>query len=174
MTQGVPGGSLPEVLVHSLARAGATVAAAESLTGGLLTARLTSVPGSSSVVRGGVVAYATEMKAHILGVDADLLASAGPVDGRVAVQMAQGVRRLMRASYGLATTGEAGPDSATGSPVGTVFVAAVGEAGVLWRAVHVPGDRELVREGAVGEALLLLSEFVGIANPSASGSERLG
>lgn len=174
MSEGVEGGSLPERLITALTAAGATVAAAESLTGGLLTARLTSVPGASMVVRGGVVSYATDVKAEVLGVDPGLLASVGPVDGRVAEQMARGVRRLMGATYGVATTGEAGPDSATGAPVGTVYVAVAGEAGVRWRAAHLTGDRGSVREGAVGEALSLLSEFIGLADPSASESRRLG
>ena len=109
-----------------LTAAGQTVAVAESLTGGLVTAALTDVAGASVVVRGGVLAYASDLKAQVLGVDEGLLARAGAVDADVAEQMADGVRSLMGATYGLATTGVAGPDPADGKPVGTVYVAVAG------------------------------------------------
>jgi len=112
-----------------LARAkdlGLTVAVAESLTGGQLAAAFTSVPGASAVFRGSVTAYATDLKASILGVDAQLLAEVGAVHDEVARQMAEGVRRVCRADVGLATTGVAGPDPQDGKPVGTVFVAFAG------------------------------------------------
>lgn len=106
---------------------GLTIAVAESLTGGLLLAELVAVPGASDVLRGGVVAYATELKARLLGVDAALLEANGPVDPDVAVQMARGARlRLgpggLPASIGLSTTGVAGPGPQDGHPAGTVFV----------------------------------------------------
>src|SRR5664280_1577701 len=110
-------------LVARLTAAGETVAVAESLTGGLVAAALTDVPGASVVVRGGVLAYATDVKAGVLGVDKVLLARVGAVDGDVAEQMASGVRSLMGATYGLATTGVAGADRVEGKPVGTVYVA---------------------------------------------------
>lgn len=141
-----------------------TLAVAESLTGGLLLATLISVPGASQVVRGGVVAYATDLKATLLGVDADLLARVGAVDGGVAEAMAEGVRTRLGADYGVATTGVAGPDPQDGHAVGTVFLG-YAEAGA--RAVHQElrladlGDRQAIREGTVAEALDLLVDSIG-------------
>lgn len=103
-----------------------TVAVAESLTGGLLAAALTETPGASATFRGGVVAYATDLKSRLLGVDADLLRRVGAVDGAVAEALARGVRERLGASWGVGVTGVAGPDPQDGKPVGTVFVAVVG------------------------------------------------
>jgi nicotinamide-nucleotide amidase len=104
-----------------------TIAAAESLTGGQLAAAFTAVPGASAVFRGSVTAYATDLKASVLGVDAVLLASNGAVHPEVARQMAEGVRRVCRADLGLATTGVAGPEPQDGRSVGTVYVAVSGQ-----------------------------------------------
>lgn len=113
--------------VHAELRAlGATLAVAESLTGGLLAARLVEVPGASQTFRGSVTAYATELKASVLGVDEGLLAIEGPVHPVVARQMAEGVRRLLGATYGLATTGVAGPTEQDGRGVGTVHLGFAG------------------------------------------------
>ena len=111
---------LPAVVVRSLLERGLTVATAESLTAGLLAAALADVPGASGTLQGGVVAYQNRVKEQVLGVDADLLEHRGAVDGDVAVQMAQGVRRVLGADVGLATTGVAGPEPHQGKPVGTV------------------------------------------------------
>ncbi|MGH6654195.1 MAG: CinA family protein [Actinocrinis sp.] len=105
-----------------------TVAVAESLTGGQLAAAITAVPGASAVFRGSVTAYATDLKASVLGVDAALLGAHGAVHHEVARQMAEGVRRVCRADLGIATTGVAGPEPQDGHPVGTVFVAVAGPA----------------------------------------------
>ena len=147
-------------IIAGLSTAGATVATAESVTAGLVAAELTTVPGSSAVVRGGVVAYATDLKESLLQVPGDLLGSVGPVAPEVATRMAEGARRLLRATYGVATTGEAGPDSATGLPVGTVCIAVAGPASGSVATVHLPGGRAQVRAGAVGAALDLLLEHV--------------
>jgi nicotinamide-nucleotide amidase len=109
--------------VDALAEWGLTLATAESLTGGLLGALVTAVPGSSAVYRGGVVAYATDLKHDLLGVDGDLLERVGAVDADVAVAMARGVRERLRADVGVATTGVAGPGPQDGHPAGTVWVA---------------------------------------------------
>ncbi len=101
-----------------------SIAVAESLTGGLLAGALTDVPGASAVFRGGVVAYATELKAILLGVDRALLAAQGAVSAEVAAAMAAGVRDRLGATVGAATTGVAGPDPAEGKPAGTVYIAA--------------------------------------------------
>lgn len=154
-------GTAAEDLVARLTTAGQTVAVAESLTGGLVAAALTEVPGASVVVRGGVVAYATELKAQVLGVDAALLAQQGAVDADVAGQMANGVRSLMGATYGLATTGVAGPDEADGKPVGTVYVAVAGPDSSRVKALSLSGNRGQVRALSVLAALALLAEELG-------------
>ena len=114
---------LPAAAIGLLVAGGLTIAMAESLTGGLVTAALTTVPGASAVVRGGIVAYAADLKNALLGVDAELLARVGAVDGDVALAMARGARERLEASVGVATTGVAGPDPADGQPVGTVHIA---------------------------------------------------
>jgi len=115
--------TLAAEVVHSLIGHAVTVAVAESLTGGLVCAALTSVPGASSVVRGAVVAYATELKGDLLRVDADLLSREGAVHPDVAAQMAEGVRVRLGADLGVSTTGVAGPEPQDGRPVGEVFIA---------------------------------------------------
>jgi PncC family amidohydrolase len=153
-----PGDStqLALLAVELLTAHGDTVAVAESLTGGLVTGALTSIAGASVVVRGGVVAYASELKAVLLGVPAELLARQGPVDPDVAVAMAQGARRLLGASYGLATTGVAGPGPAAGKPQGTVFVAVAGRGKPECDGLQLAGDRRQVREETVRSALSML------------------
>jgi nicotinamide-nucleotide amidase len=142
--------------VELLTAMGKTVAVAESLTGGLVAAALTSVPGASVVVRGGVIAYATELKTALLGVPADLLARRGAVDPDVAAAMADGVRERLGATYGAATTGVAGPGSAEGKPQGTVFVAVNGPGGPAGAGLQLAGDRRQVREKSVLSVLSLL------------------
>ena len=148
--------------VRSLAVAGLTVAVAESLTGGLVCAALTTVPGSSAVLRGGVVVYATDLKAALAGVDADLLARQGPVDADVAAAMATGVKDRLGADVGLATTGVAGPSAQDGHPPGTVHVAVASADGVVVRSRvgtgRLAGDRGEIREATVRMALGLLAD----------------
>jgi len=122
---GVPIAALTGLIATLTARR-FTVATAESLTGGLLAAVLTEIPGSSAVVRGGLVVYATELKHQLAGVDADLLAIRGPVDAQVAAALADGARRRCGASVGIGLTGVAGPDPQDGVPVGTWFCAVSG------------------------------------------------
>jgi nicotinamide-nucleotide amidase len=142
--------------IRLLTAMGKTVAVAESLTGGLVAAALTSVPGASVVVRGGVIAYATELKTALLGVPADLLARHGPVHPDVAAAMAAGARERLGATYGLATTGVAGPGPADGKPQGTVFVAVEGPGGPAGTGLVLAGDRGQVREQSVLSVLSLL------------------
>ena len=120
---------IAERVLAELARRSATVAVAASLTGGPVGALLTAVPGASATFRGGVIAYATDVKADVLGVDRDLLAAEGAVHPEVARQLAGGVRDLLRATYGLGLTGVAGPDPQDGRPPGTVYVAVAGPEG---------------------------------------------
>ena len=147
-------------LVARLTAAGQTVAVAESLTGGLVSAALTDVAGASAVVRGGVLAYAADLKTSVLGVDRELLAKVGAVDGDVAEQMAAGVRELMGTTYGLATTGVAGPDPADGNPVGTVYVAVVGPRSSRVKPLALSGDRAQIRAQSVLAVLQLLADEV--------------
>jgi PncC family amidohydrolase len=148
---------LARTAIELLTASGHTVAVAESLTGGLVTGALTSIAGASVVVRGAVVAYATDLKAAVLGVPADLLDRHGPVDPDVAMAMAEGARRLLGASYGLATTGVAGPGPADGKPQGTVFVAVAGLSETSCDGLSgVAGDRQQVRDATVRSALSML------------------
>ena len=135
-----------------------TLATAESLTGGALASALVEVPGVSAVYRGGVVPYATPLKHELLGVDADLLAREGAVHPEVARQMADGVRARLATTWGVATTGVAGPDPQDGKAPGTVHVAVSGPSGVLVRTFALPGDRSAVRRASVAAALDLLAE----------------
>lgn len=149
-----------DVAVAELRARHLTVATAESLTGGLVCAALTDVPGASAAVRGAVVAYATELKAVILGVDPDLLAARGAVDPEVARQMAEGVRRVTGADLGVATTGVAGPDPQDGYPVGTVHVAVVGPGSTRVLSALLTGDRAQIRRQTVTSAVKLLVEVL--------------
>ncbi|AYG80038.1 CinA-like protein [Streptomyces hundungensis] len=145
-------------LIRLLTEREQTLAVAESLTGGLVAAELTSVPGASRVFRGSVTAYATELKRVVLGVDGTLLAERGAVDAEVAQQMAAGVRDVLGASWGIATTGVAGPDPQDGKPVGTVYVSAVGPSGSNKTvALRLNGDRAEIRKESVRSVLELLS-----------------
>lgn len=134
------------------------IAVAESLTGGLVTSALVDVPGASLVLRGGVVAYATDLKGTLLDVDRDLLAARGAVDPDVAAAMARGVAQLLGADMGIATTGVAGPGSQDGHPAGTVHVATWGPSGAVVWSRSLPGDREAVRLAARDLALDLALE----------------
>lgn len=149
--------SLPERIIRSAAAAGKTVAAAESLTAGMVAAELGGVAGASAVLQGGVVAYQNAVKEKVLGVDGALLAAAGSVDSRVAEQMAAGVRNLLDAEFGVATTGVAGPDPHDGKDVGTVFIGLAGPAGTASHEFHFGGDRASIRSQACAAALELLA-----------------
>ncbi|GAA4989628.1 nicotinamide-nucleotide amidase [Nonomuraea thailandensis] len=136
----------------------ATVAVAESLTGGLIGAAITSVSGSSKAFRGGVISYATDLKHELLGVPEDLLAREGAVHPGVAAAMATGVARVCGATYGVAVTGVAGPEPQDGKPVGLVYVAVSGPGGqIRSRELRLGGSRERIRVETVDEAVDLLS-----------------
>jgi nicotinamide-nucleotide amidase len=150
-----------DVVVHRLLSSrGATLAVAESLTGGQLGQVLTSMRGSSGTFVGGVVAYATNLKTTLLGVDAGLLEREGAVHPDVAQQMADGVRDQLGATYGLSTTGVAGPEAADGPrgsiDSGTAYIAVAGPDRSTVRALRLGGTRELVRTLTVMHALDLL------------------
>ncbi len=146
-----------DVAVHRLLAArGATVAVAESLTGGLLGSALTTMAGSSATFAGGVIAYTASAKHELLAVPADLLAAHGPVHPAVAAAMAAGARGALGATYGVATTGEAGPDAQTDALVGSVELAVSGPGGEVTRSLRLVGDRAQVRRRTVTAALDLL------------------
>ena len=114
------------------------------------------MPGASDVLRGGVVAYLPETKRDVLGVDADLIERVGTVHADVAAAMAEGAVRVLGSTWGVATTGVAGPEPSEGKPVGTVHVAVAGPGGVQTRDLSLHGDRAMIREQAVDAALSLL------------------
>ncbi|MBV8932384.1 MAG: CinA family protein [Streptomycetaceae bacterium] len=154
--RGRAGSDVAAEALQLLAADRASLAVAESLTGGLVAAALTSVPGASRTFRGSVTAYATELKREVLGVNAALLDARGAVDPLVAEEMAQGVRVRLGAMWGLATTGVAGPEPQDGNPVGTVFTAVAGPRGTKVTSLHLDGDRAAIREATVAAALELL------------------
>jgi nicotinamide-nucleotide amidase len=149
-------------IVRELCRArGLTLATAESATGGLVAARLTAIPGSSDVFRGGVIAYANEVKERELGVPADVLLMHGAVSAETAAAMAAGVRERLAADVGVSDTGIAGPGGGTADkPVGLVYLHAVGPHGELAGHFSVPADRETVRARAAVAALHLLRRLL--------------
>ena len=173
---GIPGDQVADVIAR-LGRLKLTIATAESLTGGLLAALLTEIPGSSAVVRGGLVVYATDLKHHLAGVDRQLLDERGPVDPDVAVELADGARRQCGADIGVGLTGVAGPDPQNGIPVGTWFCALTGPGSHLDQRNGSPADlsgaesgtdptgiatRGVIRYAAVRAALEMLTNLAEI------------
>ncbi|HVB34626.1 MAG TPA: competence/damage-inducible protein A [Patescibacteria group bacterium] len=155
------GESLDEVVARRLQGAGATIAVAESCTGGLVSERLTSVPGSSLFFRGGVVSYSNQMKTAWVGVPEALIERHGAVSAEVAVAMAEGVRRSSGATLGLGITGIAGPGGATpAKSVGTVHIALTEASGAYERLLHFGGDRERIRRLAAQSALDMVRRYL--------------
>jgi len=136
-----------------------TLSVAESCTGGMIGAAITSIPGSSKVFKGGVISYTNEIKSSLLGVSKDLLEREGAVSLPVAQEMAVGVRTATSSDYGLSVTGLAGPGGDEyGNPVGTVFVGYADEYGFFAKKFLFDGDRESVRLKAVNAALQVLMD----------------
>ncbi|OQA24304.1 MAG: Nicotinamide-nucleotide amidohydrolase PncC [Verrucomicrobia bacterium ADurb.Bin345] len=149
--------TMEEVVGRLLRRCGRTLATAESCTGGLLGSRITAVSGSSDYYAGGVVAYANRVKQAVLGVEEEVLAREGAVSEAVARQMAEGVRRLLRTSYGLSITGVAGPSGGTPEkPVGLVYIALAETEGTWVKANRFDGPRARVRDWSAQIALDML------------------
>ena len=153
---------LDEVVHRGLTARGATVAVAESLTGGLLGAALSRMPGSSATFRGSAVVYATDLKETLAGVPGPLLASAGAVSAETAGALAVGARERLGATYGIGVTGVAGPTEQEGQPVGTVHLAVSGPGEPVVRSLRIPGDRDRVRMLTVMAALDLLRKQVAV------------
>jgi nicotinamide-nucleotide amidase len=145
--------ALADALHGRLRARGETLATAESLTGGMVGAVLTSIAGASETYRGGVVVYATDLKASLGGVPADLLEARGPVDPDVALALADGVRSRLGATWGVGVTGVAGPDAQGGKTVGTVYVAVAGPSSSTVVRHSFDGDRDAIRRASCREAL---------------------
>ncbi|MDG3010912.1 CinA family protein [Rhodococcus sp. D2-41] len=147
-------------LVAALAATGQTVASAESLTAGLFAATLAGVPGASAVLRGGVIVYATELKAQLAGVPQEVLDRDGPVAPTTARALAAGVRERCAATWGIGLTGVAGPDPQDGRPVGTVYIGIAGPEGTDVVELAAQGDRWAIRSGTTRRALSELLDRV--------------
>ena len=147
-------------LIGHLTERGLSVSVAESLTGGLLCAALTEAPGASVVIRGGVVAYATDLKASVLGVSQELLEIRGAVDPDVALEMAAGVATKLGSDIGLSTTGVAGPEPQDGKAVGTVFIACVWGKKRVVEELSLSGTRNEIRSLTVHASLRLLASVI--------------
>lgn len=152
-----------EKMVEVLKARAISIATAESCTGGLLGKSITDVSGSSAVYPGGVISYCNRIKHQLLGVEQELLDTLGPVSAPVARQMAEGVRRVIGADYGVGVTGIAGPNSdESGKPVGLVYLAASDGVTTVIRECRFDGDRSAVRaqaaEAAADLVLNLLEE----------------
>lgn len=145
-----------ESVLAALQQRGETLGCAESVTGGLIAARLTDIPGSSAVFLGGVVSYATSVKRALLGVEV-----ASVVAGDAAIEMAVGVRALLSCDWAISTTGVAGPERQEGMPVGTVYVAVAGPRGARFSALRLAGSRAEIRDQACDAALRELLRELG-------------
>jgi len=140
---------------------GLTMACAESCTGGLIAKLITDLPGASSVFRGGVVSYATEVKSDVLGVPGHILEKHGAVSELCARAMAEGVRQLMKADIAVSTTGVAGPDKdERGNDVGTVYIALAAENETVCRKLHCGGTRDEIRHNAAMSAFEMIKQFL--------------
>jgi len=150
--------SLARRILNYLAARHATLAMAESCTGGMIGAALTAIPGSSAVFVGGVIAYSNDIKRRVLGVPASVLARHGAVSAECVRAMARGARRLTGATWAVSVSGIAGPGGGTpGKPVGLVQVAVAGPKSVIARGFRFRGNRERVRTQAATAALRLLA-----------------
>lgn len=139
---------------------GETLAAAESLTAGLITATVASVPGASDVLRGGMAAYATEVKIGVLGVDRSVIEQHGVISAECAQAMAERARVVFETDWAVAATGVAGPDEQDGHPVGEVYVAVAGPGRVEAAKLDLEGDRAAIRQGTVEQVMQLLEQLL--------------
>ncbi|VXB07869.1 Competence/damage-inducible protein CinA [Arthrobacter sp. 9AX] len=149
---------LSEQAVRKAMETKRTVATAESLTAGMVSAVLADTPGASGMLQGGVVAYQNSVKADVLKVSPELLADVGSVDSGVAAAMAEGARTALGADIGVSTTGVAGPESHDGKPVGTVYIGIATGAGTNAFGYVFSGSRAEIRGQACAAALERLTE----------------
>jgi len=163
----VNGQSMEETCGRLLAERGLHLCVAESATGGLLGSRITSVAGSSDYFDGGFLAYSDRMKTELLGVDATMLVEHTAVSEPVAIAMAEGARRRTGSDYALSITGEAGPETGSGQPVGVFFVGLSSAAGSVAKRLQFPGDRARLRQFVSQTALdILRRTILGIGQSS--------
>jgi nicotinamide-nucleotide amidase len=161
------GEALEEVVARVLTENHATVAVAESCTGGMLAERLTNVPGSSSYFLGGVICYSNELKTSLVGVPAAMIEAKGAVSSEVALSLADGIRKRTGATIGVGVTGIAGPGGGTPEkPVGLVHIGLADEHGPRERAYRFPGDRERIRQYAAQAALDAVRRYFLFPTPS--------
>lgn len=151
---------IEQVVGQLLIDTGLTIGVAESYTGGLIEARLSEIPGASRYLVGGIVAYNNRVKEKILGVPGEILAQFGAVSRQTAIAMAEGVRRELGSSIGLAVTGVAGPLSSEGKPVGLVYIGLSSPTGTCFREYRFPGERKAIRNGTVNAALKMAKHFL--------------
>jgi nicotinamide-nucleotide amidase len=159
-------GSAAADLVAALKDSGQTVATAESLTAGLVSAMIAGVPGASAVLRGGLVVYATDLKHSLAGVDEQVLTAEGPVAASTAQQLAVGARTRCGADWGIALTGVAGPDPQAGIEVGTVFLGLAGPGHTEVMRLKLTGDRWNIRFTATQAAVWELLRCVRGESPT--------
>jgi nicotinamide-nucleotide amidase len=148
------GETIEEIVARVLMENRATIAVAESCTGGLLAERLTNLPGSSAYFLGGIVCYSNDLKTRLVGVPAEIIEAKGAVSSEVALALAAGIRKLTGATLGIGITGIAGPSGGTPEkPVGLVHIGIADEQGTREKGFQFPGDRERIRFFATQNAL---------------------
>ena len=152
---------LASILIKKLQEKNLTISVAESLTGGLIAASLTEIPGASSVFKGSVTAYSDEIKQNVLHVNEDTITNFTSISEQVALEMAINVRKIMKSDIGISTTGVAGPEKSAGFAPGLVFVAiSIGDHNMCQK-LEITGDRSKIRNQTVQEILqLTLSRLV--------------
>lgn len=147
-------------LVQDMVARGLTMGSCESLTGGLLAATITSVPGASATFRGALVTYASDLKCSLVGLEPDLVAQQGVINAHTARTMATGARRQLSCDVAIACTGVAGPEAQDGAAVGTVWLAVAGPDGVRDQLLQLRGDRARIREQTVAAGLALVRDWL--------------
>ena len=157
----VLGKTTDDQIADLLKKSNQTVSVAESLTGGLISSRMTNMPGSSGYFIGGVVCYSPRIKVTQVGVPAGLISQYGVVSKEVAISMAEEIKKRFRTDIGIAATGVAGPDPIPPAPVGKVFIALAGNRETDWKEINLVGDRKEIREKAAQAALGLLWLYLG-------------
>jgi PncC family amidohydrolase len=157
----VIGRTTDQQIADLLKRSKQTIAVAESLTGGLIASRLTSVAGSSDYFVGGIVCYSTRVKVSQVGVPAALISQHGVVSKEVAVSLAEEIKKRFRTDIGLSATGAAGPEPVASAPVGKVFIALASHRETEWKELNLQGTRAEIREKAAQAALGLLWLYLG-------------
>lgn len=149
-----------QYIVETLTNRGEKIAVAESLTGGMLSAELTDVPGTSHIFLGSVIAYSVEIKIRELAVKQATIDRCGVVSEEVAFEMAEGIRSKFGSNWAISTTGVAGPGPSHSIPAGTVWIAIIGPSHREALALALEGDRAAVRLGAVESALATLARIL--------------